>query len=338
MNYSELAAAARGKMGEWCRACPVCDGRGCRNHIPGPGAKGVGDVAIRNHDAWGDLRVNMDTLHEPFVADTSLELFGRELVLPVLIAPVGDVSRHYGPDYDTLSYNRCVLEAASEFGTIALTGDGPDESIMREACGLIARLDGAGIPTIKPWGASVVADRLRMALEANPVAVAMDVDGAGLPFLRGCVPPAGAKSVADLSRIAKLCDRPFVDKGVMTPQGAEKAVSAGADAIVVSNHGGRVLDGVPATAEVLPQIVDAVGGDITILVDGGIRTGLDVFRALALGADAVMVCRPFVVATYAAGKQGVTDYLAQLQRELADTMEMCGAATLADIDEDMVFS
>ena len=90
----------------------------------------------------------------------------------------------------------------------------------------------------------------------------------------------------------------------MTPQGAEKAVSAGADAIVVSNHGGRVLDGVPATAEVLPQIVDAVGGDITILVDGGIRTGLDVFRALALGADAVMVCRPFVVATYAAGKQG----------------------------------
>ena len=140
MNYSELAAAARGKMGEWCRACPVCDGRGCRNHIPGPGAKGVGDVAIRNHDAWGDLRVNMDTLHEPFVADTSLELFGRELVLPVLIAPVGDVSRHYGPDYDTLSYNRCVLEAASEFGTIALTGDGPDESIMREACGLIARL------------------------------------------------------------------------------------------------------------------------------------------------------------------------------------------------------
>ena len=79
-----------------------------------------------------------------------------------------------------------------------------------------------------------------------------------------------------------------------------------------------------------------VSGDVSILVDGGIRSGLDVFRALALGAQAVLMARPFVVAIYGGGKQGAKDYLAQLADELRDTMEMCGAATIRDIDEDML--
>lgn len=336
MTYAQLAERARGRMGEWCRACPVCDGRACRGQIPGPGAKGSGDVAPRNRDAWGDVRVRMDTIHETFSADTTLELFGREFALPVLVGPVGDVNRHYGPDYDTVSYNRCVLAAAAEAGSIALTGDGMDPQIMRDACSLIGELGGVGIPTIKPWGAPVVAGKLELALEAGPVAVAMDVDAAGLPFLRGQEPPAGAKSVEELAAIVRDCGRPFVVKGIMTPEGAEKAVRAGADAIVVSNHGGRVLDGTPATAEVLPAIARAVGDEVDVLVDGGIRTGLDVFRALALGARAALVCRPFVVATYAAGEQGVRDYLGQLRSELADVMEMCGARTLAEVCPEMV--
>ena len=123
----------------------------------------------------------------------------------------------------------------------------------------------------------------------------------------------------------------------MTPSAAERAARAGADGIVVSNHGGRVLDGVPSTAEVLPRIAQAVGGDLEVLVDGGIRSGLDVFRALALGAKACLICRPFVVAAFGGGEGGVVAYLEQLMTELKDSMEMCGAATIADIDESVLW-
>ena len=116
-----------------------------------------------------------------------------------------------------------------------------------------------------------------------------------------------------------------------------KAVEAGASAIVVSNHGGRVLDQCPATAEVLPAIAAALKGTgVKVLVDGGIRTGVDVFKALALGADGVLICRPFVTAVYGGGAEGVKCYIDKLAGELADTMQMCGAHTLAEITPDMV--
>ena len=118
----------------------------------------------------------------------------------------------------------------------------------------------------------------------------------------------------------------------MTVRGAEKADRAGAAAIVVSNHGGRVLDQCPATAEVLPEIARAVGGRMKILVDGGIRSGLDVLKALALGADAVLIGRPFVTAVYGGEAQGVAAFVGKLQSELADAMAMCGVHSLAEID------
>ncbi len=341
MNYAELAAAARGNIGPYCRACVTCDGRGCRAQIPGPGAKGSGTVAMRNHEAWGEVLLNMDTLHPYFEATTSLNVLGRDLSLPVMIGPVGDVQRHYGEKYDTVSYNGCILSAASGFGTLAWTGDGLDPQIMTRSCEAIAGLDGAGVVTVKPWDAKTLDHKLAQALVARPAAIAMDIDAAGLPFLKGQNPPAGAKDEAQVAEVAAACHEqgvPFVLKGVMTPRAAELAARAGADAIVVSNHGGRVLDGVPATASVLGSIAGAVGEDLEVLVDGGVRSGLDVFRAIALGARAVLMCRPFVVAAFGGGEQGVAEYLAQLQRELADTMEMCGAATVADITRDMVFS
>ena len=113
----------------------------------------------------------------------------------------------------------------------------------------------------------------------------------------------------------------------MTVSGAEKAVEAGAAGIVVSNHGGRVLDDCPATAEVLADIVAAVDGRAKILVDGGIRTGNDVFKALALGADGVLIARPFVTAVYGGGADSVAAYTEKLGSELADTMRLCGAPT-----------
>ena len=340
MKYSELAAAARGNIGPYCKACPVCDGRGCRNTVPGPGAKGTGTVAIRNYAAWQDVLVNMDTLHAPFEADTACTVLGRELSLPVMIGPVGDVQRHYGKKYDTVGYNECVLRAAEREGTLAWTGDGLDARIMADSCDLISKLDGAGVVTVKPWDANTLDAKLAQALAARPAAVAMDIDAAGLPFLKGQNPPAGAKGEGQVAEVVVACHEegiPFVLKGVMTPAAAERAARAGADGIVVSNHGGRVLDGVPATALVLPGIADAVGDDLEVLVDGGVRSGLDVFRALALGAKACLVCRPFVVAAFGDGADGVSALLCQLKGELADAMEMCGAATVADIDASMLW-
>lgn len=340
MKYSELAAAARGNIGPYCKACPVCDGRGCRNTVPGPGAKGTGTVAIRNYAAWQDVLVNMDTLHAPFEADTACTVLGRELSLPVMIGPVGDVQRHYGKKYDTVGYNECVLRAAEREGTLAWTGDGLDARIMADSCDLISKLDGAGVVTVKPWDANTLDAKLAQALAARPAAVAMDIDAACLPFLKGQNPPAGAKDEGQVAEVVAACHEEgisFVLKGVMTPAAAERAARAGADGIVVSNHGGRVLDGVPATALVLPGIADAVGDDLEVLVDGGVRSGLDVFRALALGAKACLVCRPFVVAAFGDGADGVSALLCQLKGELADAMEMCGAATVADIDASMLW-
>lgn len=340
MSYVDLAAAARGNIGPFCKACPVCDGRACAGVIPGPGDKGVGRVAHRNWGAWQALSVNMDTLHETYSADARVTVLGQELSLPVMVGPVGDVRKHYGERYDTTGYNEAVLHAASSMGTLAFTGDGPDPSLMTAATEVVARLGGRGVPTVKPWDDETLETRLSQILLTRPAAVAMDIDAAGLPFLRGMNPPAGAKSPEQIARVAARCHEagvPFVLKGVMTASAALRAAEAGVDAVVVSNHGGRVLDGVPATADVLPSIVDAVGDRVEVLVDGGIRSGLDVFRALALGARACLVCRPFVVAAYGGGEDGVRSYLDQLQAELVDVMEMCGAATTADICREMLW-
>ncbi len=339
MEWKDVCAAARPLVGQACKACVVCDGRACKNSIPGPGAKGTGDVAQRNYDAWRRVRVNMDTVYEAGrAADTSCELFGRTWSMPLFIAPVGDVNRHYGPGIDTLAYNTMSIAAARAEGVAAFTGDGVALELFEGSCEAIRQAQGAGVPTVKPWSGKALETRLELARACGSFAIAMDVDAAGLLFLKGLEPPAGPKSVAQLRAIVESLDVPFIVKGVMTPRAALKSVEAGASAIVVSNHGGRVLDGCPATAEVLPGIVRAVEGRAKVLVDGGIRSGLDVFRALALGADGVLVCRPFVVAAFGAGEGGIRLLLARFRAELADAMEMCGASRLADIGAEMLWS
>ena len=110
---------------------------------------------------------------------------------------------------------------------------------------------GVGVPTIKPWSQQLVFEKLDLARTSGCKAVAMDIDGAGLPFLKNLTPPAGSKSVQELSEIIRYAAMPFIVKGVMTVRGAQKAAEAGAAAIIVSNHGGRVLGQTPASAEVL---------------------------------------------------------------------------------------
>ena len=320
-----------------CKACPECDGRACRNTVPGPGAKGGGDVAIRNYSAWQNVRVNMDTICESGEPDTTLEMFGHSYRIPVFAGPVGAMQLHYGTKYTDLEYNDILVPACHDAGILAFTGDGTNPAVMVGACKAVKANAGFGIPTVKPWDAGTIAEKMALVRATGAFAVAMDIDAAGLPFLKGLTPPAGSKTVAQLKDIAAMAGKPFILKGIMTVAGAEKALEAGAAGIVVSNHGGRVLDQCPATAEVLPEIADALkGSGVKILVDGGIRSGVDVFKALALGADAVLICRPFVTAVYGGGEEGVKCYIDKIAAELADTMQMCGAHSLAEITRDMV--
>lgn len=336
MTYQEVLENAKTCMGEHCKACPVCNGKACSNKMPGPGAKGSGTVAIRNYDKWQEIRVNMDTICENKPVDTALDIFGRSFKYPIFAAPIGAMKLHYGDKYDDLEYNDILVSACADAGIAAFTGDGTNPAVMEAATKAIKEKEGKGIPTVKPWDINTLKEKLALIKGSGSFAVAMDIDAAGLPFLQNLTPPAGSKSVEELKEIVKEAEVPFIVKGVMTVAGALKAKEAGAAAIVVSNHGGRVLDGCPATAEVLAEIADAVGKEMKIFVDGGIRCGVDIFKALALGADAVLIGRPYVTAVYGGAAEGVAVYTEKLAAELRDTMAMCGAHSLDGITRDMV--
>ena len=337
MTYDEVLKSARGNMGPYCKVCPVCNGAACKNQMPGPGAKGVGDNAVRNYQKWQEIRVNMDTIHENKPIDTSVELFGRTFKYPFFAGPVGAMTLHYGEKYDDLAYNNLLVDACAKGGIAAFTGDGTNAKVMEGATAAIKAAGGLGIPTVKPWNLETIREKMELVKASGSFAVAMDIDGAGLPFLKNMTPPAGSKTVDELRDVAEMAGVPFIIKGIMTRRGALKAKDAGAAAIVVSNHGGRVLDQCPATAEVLEDIVEAVGGRMKILVDGGLRSGVDVFKALAMGADGVLLGRPFVTAVYGGAAEGVQCYIDKIGGELEDTMRMCGANTISDISRDMIF-
>ena len=337
MNYNEVLAAARECIGPYCKACPVCNGRACGNAMPGPGSKLPGNVAARNYEKWQEICVNMDTLCPNTEPDISFEMFGRRFSAPIFAAPLGALDMHYGNLHTDFSYNSVLIKAAYNYGVLALTGDGVNPEIMKASVRDMVQVDGIGIPTIKPWNKEAVFEKLDVLKENDIFAAAMDVDGAGLPFLKAMNPNAGSKSVEEMKEIISYAQRPFIIKGIMTPQGARKAAEAGAAAIVVSNHGGRVQGGVPSTAEVLPSIVKEIKGSLTVLVDGGIRSGLDVFRALALGADAVLIGRPILTAIYGAGEEGYRIFMDKITSELKNSMTMCGAASLKEITSDKLW-
>lgn len=337
MEYSEVIKNARTCIGPYCKACNVCNGAVCKNTMPGPGAKGVGDLAVRNYTKWQEVRINMDTICEQKPVKTKITLFGKKFSSPFFAGPVGAVKLHYGDKYTDQEYNDILVSSCAQNGIAAFTGDGTNYQVMIEATKAISNFDGMGIPTVKPWDLGTIWEKMELVKKSGAFAVAMDIDAAGLPFLQNLNPPAGSKSVEELKEIVKMAEIPFILKGIMTPKGALKAKEAGVQGIVVSNHGGRVLDQCPSTAEVLPSIVEVVGSDMKVFVDGGIRTGTDVFKALALGADAVLIARPFVTAVYGGQEEGVAAYIQKIQAELKDTMAMCGAFSLDEIQKDMIW-
>lgn len=336
MTYQEVLENAREKLAPRCRVCRECDGRACRGEVPGAGGKGTGAAFIRNVEKLREITLNMDVIYDNKGQDSRVSFWGREFAAPVFGAPIGGMEHNYTPAMDEAAWTKAVVDGCADAGVLAFTGDGVKDALMDLSLRWIKERGGLGVPTIKPWGMEKVLEKLAKAKGANPVAIAMDVDSAGLPFLAAQGGDAGPKSVEALREIARAVGLPFIVKGVMTAAGAEKAKEAGAWGIVVSNHGGRVLDCTPATCEVLPEIREAVGERMKVFVDGGVRTGVDVFKMLALGADAVLIGRPLVAAAYGGQAEGVRLCMEKVIGELRDTMKMTGCATIADITGDKI--
>ena len=336
MDYNEVLINAKKNIGPNCKVCPECNGLACGNKMPGPGSKAPGNGANDNWKAWRGIKLNMDTIVPNAPVDTGIEFLGKPLSMPLISAPVGSLKAQYNPTDDIRDFNVCCAEAAERCGIASSFGDGLDARVFPHGCEVSKAHGGIAIPVINPLNMETIMANLDTANAAMPFAVSVVVDSAGLPHLKKISPDAGSKSVEQLSELCKYAKMPVIIKGVMTAQSALKAVDAGAAAIIVSNHGGRVLAGTPATAEVLPEIVDAVGGRAKIIVDGGIRSGVDIFRALALGADAAMICRPFLISYYGGRTEGIVSYIEKLRAELIDTMYMCGARSIADINRSMI--
>jgi 4-hydroxymandelate oxidase len=275
--------------------------------------------------------------------DLSTEVLGVPMSMPVLIAPWAYQGGVH-PEGE-----RATARAAARTGTVMVVST-TTETFLEEVAG--------AAPGPKWWQLYVFTDRgftgdmLRRVGAAGYGAIVMTVDfqDNGLRHRdtrSGFVMPIGlstselqydpALSWDDLHWIRDLApELPLVLKGILTGEDAALAVEAGVDGIVVSNHGGRQLDGVAATITVLPEVVEAVDGRIPVLMDGGVRRGTDVVKALALGAAAVLVARPVAWGLAVNGEQGVVDVLELLRAELRNAMILSGCRSVTDVSPALV--
>jgi len=328
----DVRKKARERVKTRCKVCPVCNGVACAGDVPGMGGIGTGVSFQNNVTALAKYRLLMRVLHDANEPNTTMELWGRKLALPVLAAPVGSVAVNLGSDMSDADYARFLVQGCREVNTLASVGDGLDAATFEKNISAIGDGGASVIAFIKPWAAQEeISTRLEMAVKAGICICGMDVDAAGLTVLRRRGTPVSTQTPEGLARIVKLAHArgiKFIVKGVMTVDEAVLAADAGADAVLVSNHGGRVLDHCPGTAEMLPAIADAVGERVIVMMDGGVRTGVDVLKALALGAKLTLICRPVVVALHGDEQNGVAKYFAQIQDELAQAMRLTGCASL----------
>ncbi len=332
---------------------------------------GAGDEhSLRaNRQAWSALSLHPRVLRPLSGGHTRIELLGRTMAHPLLLAPVA-YQRVAHPDGELATAHAAAAQSAglvlSTQASVALelvaqamladTGRGPlwfqlylqhDRAFTRE---LVQRVEHAGYEALVltvDAPSSGARDRERRAGFRLPVGVSA-VNLAGL----SAAPPAAlssgqsalfddvlthAPTWRDVEWLQSITRLPVLLKGVLHEDDARQAVSLGVKGLIVSNHGGRTLDTVPATAVVLPRIVDAVGGHVPVLVDGGIRRGTDVLKALALGARAVLIGRPQIYGLATAGAVGVAHVIRLLRDELEIAMALTGCATVADIGPAALF-
>jgi isopentenyl diphosphate isomerase/L-lactate dehydrogenase-like FMN-dependent dehydrogenase len=338
MNYKDVLKNARENLNGSCRVCPACNGNACAGEVPGMGGKGTGDSFKENFNSLNKYKLNMRVIHDAKNPDTSIQIFGRKMDIPVLAAPVSGTTLNMGGKFTEEEYISWVIGGCLDGGIYPIVGDTAVDSFLITNLKKLKEYSGNGIAIIKPWENKNVISKIKIAEEAGVFAVGMDIDAAGLITLALHGKPVGPKTIEEIKEIVESTKLPFILKGIMTPDEAELAVEAGVNAIVVSNHGGRVLDQTPGVAEVLPDIAKAVKGKVTILADGGIRSGVDILKMLALGADAVLIGRPFVTASFGGQREGVKLYVENLKSELKSAMVLTGCKSIEHVDSRILYS
>ena len=337
MNYKDMLKEARENLNGSCRVCKVCNGVVCAGEVPGMGGKETGSAFIQNFKSLQDIKINMRVIHNVSNPDTSVELFGKKMKAPIFAAPITGTTLNMGGKISEKEYINPVVEGCIDTGIYAMVGDTAVDQFLMDNLDVLKENNGQGIVFIKPWENHDIIKKIKLAEEAGAFAVGVDVDACGLVTLSmhgKTVVPKDVEALKELKAATKL---PFIVKGIMTVEDAMLAVEAGVDAIVVSNHGGRVLDCTPGAADVLPAIAEAVKGKLTILVDGGVRSGVDVLKLIGLGADGVLIGRPFVTASFGGGKEGVEMYVNKIIGEFEATMRLTGCQTVKDIDGKVIY-
>lgn len=337
LTWDVIRNNARKKFYVACKACVVCDGVECAGKMPGIGSIGSGSSFIENLSALARYKINLRTIHSVKNPDLTINLFGQKLSIPVLAAPITGMETNLGGGMDEKDYAEAVIDGCIGCGTLGMVGDGSSANKYLIGLEVVKSRRGLGIPIFKPREFDMdIIKRFKAAEDAGCIAVGVDIDAASFKTMSKYGQSVGPKSVRELQELKRHLSVPFILKGIMNVESALAAIEAGADAIVVSNHGGRVMDYMPGSADVLPEIANAVNGRIKVLVDGGIREGVDILKMLALGADAVMIGRPICIAAFGAGQEGVEFYLRQKSDELRKAMILTGCADIESISPSII--
>ncbi len=299
-----------------------------------------------NHEAYEHIRLKPRILVDVAKVDMRVKLFGSDLPFPIVLAPTGAQSFVY-PDGDLASVRGagaagtaiCISSSASQkVEDVAKAATGPvwfqlyvqrDRGFTKE---LVQRAEGAGCRVM-----CVTVDSPTFGARNREQRAASELPPRELPNLKGRDYLDPTLSWKDIDWLRGFAKTPVVLKGVLNPDDAAIAVKAGVDGIIVSNHGARNLDTVPATIDALPLVAEKVEGRVPVLVDGGIRRGTDVIKALARGATAVQIGRPYLWGLGIAGSAGVARVVEVLRKEFEATMMLMGRPTLKSIDKSVLW-
>ena len=338
MDLNEVRREAKPKLKGYCGVYKVCDGDPSRlcmglkyGDFPGMGGAGSGMSFRNNFLALDAIKLKMRVVGEPFEPDTSFKFFGKDLSMPVMGASTSGTKYSIGDAITEGGLSVAVVNGCKDAGSIGWRGDGAATIEVNPNLQAIEDAGGHGVQIFKPVEQELLLRRIKDAEERGIMATGVDLDGFGSQNMAKIGYPVYRKSLTDLKEIVRSTRLPVIFKGVMTVEDADAIMESGAAALVVSNHGGRVLDHTPGTAEVLPAIVDHVDGNLPVFVDGAVRSGWDALKMMALGADGVLIGRDLIRAAVGGGAEGVRLHMEFMQKTLVSAMRMTDSPDLRSI-------
>jgi isopentenyl diphosphate isomerase/L-lactate dehydrogenase-like FMN-dependent dehydrogenase/biotin carboxylase len=334
IDWKQIEENARKKFPkDVCWVCKICDGTNCASGVPGMGGVGNQFSFIDNIRSLQEYKIIPQYIHEDVEPDITIEIFGKKLDSPIMIAPMTGASTNLKDAITEEEMIEYFLKATNTENSITWVGDGASIDKYKLIFSVIERFYGNAIIILKPRESTEeIIKRIQIAEKLGFTAVGMDIDAIQFKTMTLRNQKGKARTIKELKEIIESTKLPFILKGIVSIQDAISAVETGAKAIVVSNHGGRILDTIPGVARILPEIAKEVKGKIHILADGGIRSGSDVFKMICLGAEGVLVGRPFLIAAVGGGDLAVRHLFKQYKEELIKIMKLCGVEKISDLN------